>query len=82
MTIEHAATKTKKLIAVGGLGLGLVGFGLFAGTTTAAAVPKPDSGSYDEQTDLAQDQCWGGVRPQPVAWQVGHPRSAGCVYAR
>jgi hypothetical protein len=78
MTIKHVATKTKRLVAVGGL----VGIGLSAGLGTAAAVPKPDTGSYDEQTELAQDQCWGGVKPQPVAWKVGHPRSAGCVYAR
>jgi hypothetical protein len=82
MTIKHVATTTKRLVAVGGVTFGLIGIGLSAGLGTAAAVPKPDTGSYDEQTDLAQDQCWGAVKPRPVAWKIGHPRSAGCVYAR
>jgi hypothetical protein len=63
--MKHVASTTKKFLAAGGLVFGLAGFGLFAGVGTAVADgTEPDSGSYDEQTDLAQEACTGGI-PSP-----------------
>jgi hypothetical protein len=78
MTTKFAAN-TKKFIAVGGLAVGLVGLGLFADATNAAADPTaPDTGSYDEQTDLAQEGCWGGINFP----EGGSPSTAGCTHTR
>jgi hypothetical protein len=84
MTIKQLASETKKLVAAGGLALGLVGFGLLAGINTAAVATNPDTGTYDEQTNLAQEGCWGAIPSPPVstAWQIGDPESAGCAHAR
>jgi hypothetical protein len=82
----HVSSTLKKSFAVSGLVLGLGGFGAFAGVAAAFPFPdpNPDTGSYDEQTDLQQDSCWGGIPSLPVstAWKVGHPASAGCAHAR
>ncbi|WP_123024659.1 hypothetical protein [Mycolicibacterium stellerae] len=68
-----------KVLAASALSICLAGFGAFAGGT--AALAAPDSGTYDDQTDLAQETCWGSVS-LPVAWEVGDPESAGCVHSR
>jgi hypothetical protein len=77
---KHVASTTKKFLAAGGLAFSLAGFGLFAGLGTAAAAP--DTGTYDDQMDLAQEGCWGGVSSAPVAFEVGDPESAGCEHSR
>ena len=69
----------KKLLAGSACAICLAGFGGFAGGTVAHAAP--DSGTYDDQMDLAQEACWGSVS-LPVAWEVGDPESAGCAHAR
>ena len=81
----NSASTTKKLLATGGLAFSLAGFGLFAGVGTAVADgTAPDSGSYDEQDNLAQDACWGGIPAPPVTAVevVGDPSSAGCEHSR
>jgi hypothetical protein len=80
--MNHVASTAKKLLAAGGVACGLVGFVLFADVSTAAADALPDTGSYDEQTNLAQEGCWGGISSLPVAFQVGHPGSGGCEHSR
>lgn len=63
--MKHVASTTKKFLAAGGLAFSLAGFGLFASVGTAVADgTTPDSGSYDEQTDLAQAAC-SGATPSP-----------------
>jgi hypothetical protein len=85
---KHAAdtaSTTKKLLAAGGLAFSLAGFGLFADVGPAVADgTTPDSGSNDEQTNLAQDACWGGIPSPPVTAVevVGDPSSAGCEHSR
>ena len=69
----------KKIVAASGFAIGLAGFGGFAGV--AAADPVVDTGTYDDQMNLAQEDCWGGVS-LPVAWEVGDPESAGCEHSR
>ena len=63
--MKHVASTTKKFLAAGSLAFSLAGFGLFAGVGTAVADAVADgtvdSGSYDEQTDLAQDACSGEI---------------------
>ena len=78
---KHVASTMKKFLAVGGLVFGLAGLGLFAGVGTAAAT-APDTGTYDDMTDLAEEGCWGGVSSLPVAFEVGDPESAGCEHSR
>ncbi len=78
---KHVASTTKKFLAAGSLAFGVAGFGLFAGVGTAAAT-APDTGTYDDMTELAQEGCWGGVSSPPVAWEVGDPDSAGCEHSR
>jgi hypothetical protein len=78
---KHVASTTKKFVAAGGLVFGLAGFGLFAGVGTAAAT-APDTGTYDDMTDLTEEGCWGAVASPPVAFEVGDPESAGCEYSR
>jgi hypothetical protein len=57
--MKHFASTTKKFLAAGGLAFSLAGFGVFAGTGTAVADgTAPDTGSYDEQLDLALEDCW------------------------
>jgi hypothetical protein len=68
----------KRFVAACVLAVCLAGVG-FAGNTVATAAP--DSGTYDDQMDLAQETCWGSVS-RPVAWEVGDPESAGCAHAR
>jgi hypothetical protein len=63
------------------LAFGLTGLGLFAGVGTAAAT-APDTGTYDDMTELAQEGCWGGVSSPPVVFEVGDPESAGCEHSR
>jgi hypothetical protein len=70
---------TKKLLAASAFTICLAGFGGFAGD--AVALAAPDSGTYDDQMDLAKETCWGSVS-RPVAWEVGDPESAGCVHSR
>ena len=70
---------TKKLLTVSVFAICLAGFGGFAAGTVALAAP--DSGTYDDQMDLAQETCLGSVS-LPVAWEVGDPESAGCVHSR
>ena len=69
----------KKLLTTSVCAVGLAGFGGFAGG--AVALAAPDSGTYDDQMNLAQETCWGAVS-LPVAWEVGDPESAGCVHSR
>jgi hypothetical protein len=69
----------KKLLAASAFAICLAGFGGFVGGTVALAAP--DTGTYDDQMDLAQEACWGSVS-RPVAWEVGDPESAGCAHAR
>jgi hypothetical protein len=69
----------KNLVAAYAFAVCLAGFGGFAGGTVALAAP--DTGTYDDQMDLAQETCWGSVS-MPVAWEVGDPESAGCVHSR
>jgi hypothetical protein len=81
--MNHVASTTKKFLAAAGLALGLTGFGLFADISIAAAhATAPDTGTYDDMTDLAEEGCWGGVSSPPVAWEVGDPESAGCEHSR
>lgn len=68
----------KKIVAAGGFAICLAGFGGFADVAAHAA---PDSGTYDDQMNLAQETCWGSVS-RPVAWKVGDPESAGCAHSR
>ncbi len=82
MANEHLATGTKRLVAAWGLVFGLVACVLFAGTDSVVTATKPDTGTYDELTDLAQEACWGSVAPQPVPWKVGNAESAGCAHVR
>ena len=44
---------------------------------SAVAHAAPDSGTYDDQMDLAQELL--GIRLRTVAWVVGDPESAGCA---
>lgn len=67
----------KTFVAACGLAICLAGFGGIAGVAAAA----PDSGTYDDQMDLAMETCWGSVT-LPVAWEVGDPESAGCAHSR
>jgi hypothetical protein len=69
----------KKFVAACVFAVCLAGVGGFTGNTVADAAP--DSGTYDDQMDLAQEACWGSVS-LPVAWEVGDPESAGCVHSR
>jgi hypothetical protein len=70
--------QAKSFIAASGLAICLAGFGAFA---DAAAHAAPDTGTYDDQTDLRQEFCWGSVS-ESVAWEVGDPESAGCSHSR
>ena len=70
----------KKIVAAGGFAVGLASLGGYTGI--AAADPVPDTGTYDDQMDLAQEACWGGGISVPVAWEVGDPESAGCDQSR
>ena len=70
----------KQIVAASGVAIGLIGLGGFAGV--AAADPVPDTGTYDEQMNVEQENCWGGVSSPPVAFEVGDPESAGCEYSR
>jgi hypothetical protein len=70
---------TKKLLTASVFSICLAGFAGFA--SGAVALAAPDSGTYDDQMDLAQETCWGSVS-LPVAWQVGDPESAGCAHSR
>ena len=54
---KHVASTTKKLFAAGCLALSLAGLGLFAGVGTAAAT-APDTGSYDEQLNIPDDNTF------------------------
>jgi hypothetical protein len=67
--MKHVASTTKKFLAAGGLAFSLAGFGLFASVGTAVADVVADgtvdSGSYDEQTNLAQDACTGEIPSPP-----------------
>ncbi len=69
----------KTFFAACGLAICLAGFGGIVGV--AAAAPGADTGTYDEQMNLAQETCWGSVST-PVAWEVGDPESAGCAHSR
>ena len=69
----------KRIVAASGFAVCLAGFGGIAGVATAHAAPY--TGTYDDQMDLAQEDCWGSVTV-PVAWEVGDPESAGCVHSR
>lgn len=69
----------KHVLAAAAFAVCLAGFGGYAGVAVAHAAP--DTGTYDDQTDLAQEVCWGSIS-LPVAWQVGDPESAGCTHSR
>ena len=69
----------KSIVAASGFAICLAGFGGLAGVASAQAAP--DTGTYDDQMDLAQEVCWGSVTV-PVAWEVGDPESAGCGHSR
>jgi hypothetical protein len=70
----------KKIVAASGFAISLVGLGGFAGV--AAADSAPDTGTYDDQMDLEQEECWGGVSSPPAPFEVGDPESAGCEHSR
>ena len=70
----------KKIVAASGFAIGLASLGGFAGV--AAADPVPDTGTYDDQMDLEQEDCWGGGIAVPVAWEIGDPESVGCEHSR
>jgi hypothetical protein len=70
-------TAIKAVLATTALTITLAGFGGAAGVASAA----PDTGTYDDYLDLAQEACWGSVS-LPVAWEVGDPESAGCAHSR
>ena len=54
--MKYVAHTTKKLIAAGGLALGLAGAGLSAGVGTALADGTlPDTGTYDELLGIMDD---------------------------
>jgi hypothetical protein len=67
----------KAVLATTALTITLAGVGGAARVASAA----PDSGTYDDYLDLAQEACWGSVS-LPVAWEVGDPESAGCAHSR
>ena len=67
----------KAVLVTTAFAITLAGFGGSAGVATAA----PDTGTYDDYLDLAQEACWGSVS-LPVAWEVGDPESAGCAHSR
>ena len=67
----------KAVLATTVFAITLAGFGGSAGVATAA----PDTGTFDDYLDLAQEACWGSVS-LPVAWEVGDPESAGCAHSR
>ncbi len=69
----------KKLLAASTFAICLANFAVIAGGPVALGAP--DSGTYDDQMDLAQEACWGSVS-SPVAWEVGDPESAGCAHSR
>ena len=69
----------RKTVAASGFAICIAGFGGVAGVAVAHAAP--DTGTYDDQMDLALEACWGSVS-LPVAWEVGDPESAGCVHSR
>lgn len=80
----NAVLNSKKIIAAGGLAMGLAGLGLFAGVSAADPGTVPDTGTYDDATNIAQESCWGGIpgggAHQPFS--VGGAADAGCVHSR
>jgi len=77
--IKHVLT-IKEIVAASGVAISLVGLGGFAGV--AAAKPLVDTGTYDEQMDVEQEDCWGEVSSPPAVFEVGDPESAGCEHSR
>ena len=77
--IKHVLTM-KEIVAASGVGCRLVGLGRFAGV--AAAEPLVDTGTYDEQMNVEQEDCWGEVSSPPAVFEVGDPESAGCEHSR
>jgi hypothetical protein len=77
--IKHVLTM-KEIVAASGVAISLVGLGGFAGV--AAAEPLVDTGTYDEQMDVEQEDCWGEVSSPPAVFEVGDPESAGCEHSR
>ncbi|KUH86471.1 MULTISPECIES: hypothetical protein [unclassified Mycobacterium] len=69
----------KKIGAVCGLS---VSFVLGGFTSVAAADLVPDTGTYDDNMDLEQEECWGELSSPPTPFEVGDPESAGCQYSR
>jgi hypothetical protein len=79
---DYVARSTKKFAAAGIVVLCLGGLNVFAGVSTASADPVKYEGTYDDQTNLNQEGCWGAVSSPPVAFEVGDPESAGCEHSR
>ena len=77
--IKHVLTM-KEIVAASGVAISLVGLGGFAGV--AAAEPLVDTGTYDEQMNVEQEDCWGEVSSPPAVFEVGDPESAGCEHSR
>jgi hypothetical protein len=77
--IKHILTM-KEIVAASGVAIGLVGLGGFAGV--ADAEPLVDTGTYDEQMDVEQEDCWGEVSSPPAVFEIGDPESAGCGHTR
>jgi hypothetical protein len=69
----------KRTIAATAFAICLAGFG--GSTGVAVAFAAPDTGTYDDQMDLALEKCWGSVS-LPVAWKVGDPESVVCAHSR
>ena len=77
--IKHVLA-VKEIVAASGVAISLVGLGGFAGV--AAAEPLVDTGTYDEQMDVEQEDCWGEVSSPPAVFEIGDPESAGCGHTR
>jgi len=70
---------TTKLLAATAIALFANTVGGFAGEANAHTAS--DTGTYDDQMDLALEACWGSIS-LPVAWQVGDPESVVCAHSR
>jgi hypothetical protein len=69
----------KHVLAATAFAICLIGFGGFEGVAVADAAP--DTGTYDDQMDLALEACWGSVS-LPAPWVVGDPESLVCAHSR
>jgi hypothetical protein len=78
--MKYVASTTKKVLAASIMAVGLSGLGTLVTAGTAGAEPAiwdddgyqntPNTGSYDELTELKMEGCWSAAK------------SAGCDYTR